>query len=352
VDRWLIAFDMDGVLADVSRSYRAVVHETARRFFRPAPRWGELPRRLFSFTELARLKQSGGLNNDWDLTYRVLDLLMRPLDPVPAQPAPAGRRGEPWERFRRAMGRLDLGPLLAFLARSREPLSELDRRWGRQENPFVRGLCRGEVGKGNLVKQIFQEVYLGAERFTATYGIPPRAYRGRGFMDRERLLAPPALLRRLASRHRLGIATGRPEAEARHFLARFGLQAFFAQVLTLEDYRREEARIYRSEGRRVRRGKPHPFLLDELAARMARGAGARVERRCYVGDMPDDMRAARRSKSGFLPIGLVQAAPDREAARQRLLEAGARWVAEDFRELAAAFDAGSRVPGGPLRRPR
>ena len=331
MQKWLIVFDMDGVLADVSRSYRAVIHETARRFFRLAPRWGELPPRLFSFTELARLKQSGGLNNDWDLTYRVLDLLLGPLGPVPA-----GGRGNPWERYQRTMRRLDLGPLLRFLSRSREPLSELDRRWGRR-SAFVRSLCRGEVGSGNLVKQIFQEVYLGAERFTATYGIPPRAYRGKGYMDRERLLAPPALLQRLASRHLLGIATGRPEAEAQCFLARFRLGAFFTQLLTLEDYRREEARILRREGRRVRRGKPHPFLLDELAARLARGPKARVDRKCYVGDMPDDMRAALRSVGGFLPIGLVQAAPDREAARQRLLQAGAQWVAEDFRELASFF---------------
>ncbi len=357
MDRWLIVFDMDGVLADVSRSYRAVVHETARRFFRPAPRGAELPSRLFSFTELARLKQGGGLNNDWDLTYRVLDLLMGPLGPVAA--VTAAGRGEPWERYRRAMGRLDLAPLLAFLARSREPLRELDRRWGRRAaggrpagSPFVRSLCRGEVGSGNLVKQIFQEVYLGAERFEATYGFPPCAYRGKGYMDRERLLAPPALFRRLGSRHLLGIATGRPEAEARYFLTRFRLGAFFTELLTLEDYRREEARIYRRQGRRVQRGKPHPFLLDELAGRMARRPGTRVDRRCYVGDMPDDMRAALRSKAGFLPVGLVQAAPDREAARQRLLEAGARWVAEDWQELAAAFDVGLHDPNGPLRRPR
>jgi phosphoglycolate phosphatase-like HAD superfamily hydrolase len=344
----LIVFDMDGVLADVSRSYRAVIHETARRFFRPAPRWGELPSRLFSFSELARLKQSGGLNNDWDLTYRVIDLLMGLLGPVPG-----GGRGDPWERFQRTIGRLDLGPLLRFLARAREPLSDLARRSGRRRSPtgksarsptgksakssFVSGLCRGEVGSGNLIKQIFQEVYLGAERFRATYGIPPRLYGGKGYMERERLLAPPALLRRLASRHLLGIATGRPEAEAQYFLARFGLRPFFRQVLTLEDCQREERRVYRREGRRVRRGKPHPFLLDALADRLAGRLKARVQRKYYVGDMPDDMQAALRSRHGYRPIGLVQAAPDREAARRRLLQAGARWVAEDFRELAMRF---------------
>jgi phosphoglycolate phosphatase-like HAD superfamily hydrolase len=325
--RCLIVFDMDGVLADVSRSYRAVVHETARRFFRPAPRWRELPASLFSLAELALLKQGGGLNNDWDLTYRVIELLMVPLGSLPARGP-----GDPWERFHRTMGRLDLTPLLAFLARSRQPLRELARR-PRPANPFLRGLCRGEVGGGNLVKQIFQEVYLGPARFQSSYGLPPRAYRGRGFLERERLLAPPALLHSLASRHLLGIATGRPQAEAGYFLDRFGLRPLFAQVLTLEDCQREERRVFRREGRRVRRGKPHPFLLDALAGRLK----ARVGRRYYVGDMPDDMQAARRSRGGFRPVGLVQAAPDREAARSRLLEAGAQWVADDFRELAAFF---------------
>jgi phosphoglycolate phosphatase-like HAD superfamily hydrolase len=326
--KWLIVFDMDGVLADVSRSYRAVVHETARQFFRPAQRWKELPSPLFSFSDLARLKQSGGLNNDWDLTYRVIDLLMRPLGKVPACRLP-----DPWERFQCTMGRLDLAPLIRLLAGSPQPLSDLAQRPDQRKSSFVGGLCRGEVGSGNLVKQIFQEVYLGAGRFAATYGIPPRVHTGKGYLQRERLLAPPHLLKRLASRHVLGIATGRPEAEAQYFLARFALQPYFRQVLTLEDCQREERRVFLQEGRRVRLGKPHPFLLDALAE----GLDERVDGRYYVGDMPDDMQAALRSAKGYQPIGLVQAAPDREALRKKLMQAGATWVAENFSELVAAF---------------
>jgi phosphoglycolate phosphatase-like HAD superfamily hydrolase len=326
--KWLIVFDLDGVLADVSRSYRATVHETARQFFRPARRWRELPSPLFSFTELARLKESGGLNNDWDLTYRVIAQLMGPLAPMRAR-----RLQDPWERFEDTMGRLELEPLLRFLSSSSRPLSAHPRRRSR----FVEGLCRGEVGSGNLVKQIFQEVYLGGERFQATYGIPPRVHQGN--LERERLLAPSPLLRRLASRHLLAIATGRPEAEARAFLARFHLAPYFREVRTLEDSRREELRVLSREGKRVRLGKPNPFLLDAVAV------GGRVERRYYVGDMPDDMRAALRSAKGFRPIGLVQAAPDREALRRKLLQAGAQWVAEDFGELAAAFANAAGPPG-------
>jgi phosphoglycolate phosphatase-like HAD superfamily hydrolase len=41
----------------------------------------------------------------------------------------------------------------------------------------------------------------------------------------------------------------------------------------------------------VRWSKPHPFLLDALAE----GLDERVDRKYYVGDMPDDMQAALRS---------------------------------------------------------
>lgn len=57
-----LLLDMDGVLADVSRSHRETVRETARRFgveIEPA--------------EIAEAKRRGGANNDWDLTWRLLE---------------------------------------------------------------------------------------------------------------------------------------------------------------------------------------------------------------------------------------------------------------------------------------
>ena len=72
----LIVFDMDGVIIDVSESYRNTVRQTARLFFKSAVSWKSLPDPLFSLTDLARVKQSGGLNNDWDLTFLIINLLV------------------------------------------------------------------------------------------------------------------------------------------------------------------------------------------------------------------------------------------------------------------------------------
>ena len=71
----LIIFDMDGVIIDVSGAYREVVRQTTNLFFQPARSWENLPEPLFELTDLAAVKQSGGLNNDWDLTCLVINLL-------------------------------------------------------------------------------------------------------------------------------------------------------------------------------------------------------------------------------------------------------------------------------------
>ena len=53
--RGLIVFDMDGVIVDVSKSYRETVRQTARLFFQGARGWSELPDPLFSLSDLARV---------------------------------------------------------------------------------------------------------------------------------------------------------------------------------------------------------------------------------------------------------------------------------------------------------
>ncbi len=59
---YAILFDMDGVLVDVTDSYRKAIIETVQ-FFR-----GEKP----LLKEIQQFKEKGGYNNDWDLTEALL----------------------------------------------------------------------------------------------------------------------------------------------------------------------------------------------------------------------------------------------------------------------------------------
>ena len=57
-----ILFDMDGVLVDVSSSYRLAIKRTVESFMSSE----------ISLSEIQAFKNRGGLNNDWDLTDFIL----------------------------------------------------------------------------------------------------------------------------------------------------------------------------------------------------------------------------------------------------------------------------------------
>jgi hypothetical protein len=88
------------------------------------------------------------------------------------------------------------------------------KRYGKRKEPFTGECIRGDVGSGNIIKQTFQEIYLGQTLFTEIYDIEPRFHRADGLINRESLLIDGTILESLALRHTLAIATGRPRVEA------------------------------------------------------------------------------------------------------------------------------------------
>ena len=322
--RGLIVFDMDGVIIDVSGSYREAVRQTARLFFKNAHAWNDLPNPLFPLSDLARVKQSGGLNNDWDLTFVVINLLFNLLK------EPATLKGnETWSVYRKAMSRIDVSGLARFLETEGMPLNVLLEEKGKVTHEFVDSLYTGDVGSGNIIKQIFQEIYLGSDLFESTYGFQAEIYHGEGYINKEKLLVDKAVLEQLAENNILAIATGRPKAEADYPLDQFRIRRFFEAVYTLDDCLKEEERILKTEGKKVSLSKPDPYMLDAVS-----GAIVHEVSKCYyIGDMPDDMLAAAKTGAGFTGIGILISSPDKEHLREDLMRAGADYIIDDFKEL-------------------
>ena len=320
----LIVFDMDGVIIDVSESYRDAVRQTARLFFKDAPGWDRLPDPLFSLDDLAGIKQSGGLNNDWVLTYHVLDLLMSRVT-VPVLP----QKSDPWLLHRQTLRACHIEALIDFLASHECPLSLLHKETGRHHSPFIAALSSNDVGSGNVVKQIFQEIYLGQTLFRGTYNLRASIYTGEGLINKETLLIEPAVFQSLEAENFLAIATGRPGSEAEYALARFDIRPYFSSLFSLDDCLREENNILEKEQKTISLSKPHPFMLDTIAEIH----GHEASHRYYIGDMPDDMLAANRSAHGYTGIGMLCSAPDEARLRQALLDAGAGHVVRNMTEL-------------------
>ena len=326
----LIVFDMDGVLIDVSGSYRETVRKTARLFFTGVKGFENLPDPLFPLADLASLKQTGGLNNDWDLTALILHLLFAPVKTCAASPS-----AEDAAAYEETIRRCDVSDLARFLNASSRPLTDLLERHGRRNESFVARCYRGDVGSGNVIKQIFQEIYLGPSLFRSHYGQEPRFWTEEGLIHRETLLIDPALLADLARDHILAIATGRPQPEADFPLDRFDLRKYFQTVITLDDCMLEEERILAERGERVSLGKPDPYMLDRIPTLIGRP----FEGCYYLGDMPDDMQAARASKTGYRGVGILFSSAEPEILRRDLLQAGATHIIDDYTALPALFNS-------------
>jgi len=327
----LIVFDMDGVLIDVSRSYRDVVRQTARYFFKEARAWKMLPEPLFPLSDLGNVKQSGGLNNDWDLTCLVISLLFSLVEINSIE-----EDVNPWSLHKKTMLRCDVSRLSQFLNSEEKPLTTLMEARGRDRDPFIEQLFLNEVGSGNVIKQLFQEIYLGKGLFESTYNLTAKTYHGEGYIKRETLLIEREILAGLSYRADLAIATGRPKAEADYALELFCLKQHFAIIYTLDDCIREEKRIMEQENRSESLSKPHPYMLDAISATRGYATGNNY----YIGDMPDDMIAASRAKAQFRSIGFIGSAPEKEPLRKALLLAGADYIIESFDELKTLIGIG------------
>lgn len=332
----LIVFDMDGVLIDVSRSYREVVRQTARWFFTGAKAAENLPDPLFSLSELAAVKNSGGLNNDWELTRLVLGLLVSRIDLPAFQQHP-----DPWSQYRENISRLDVSALVRYMETSTHPLLQLLKEVGKTPHPFVNLFFRHDIGQGNIIKQIFQELYLGKDRFESTYSISAETHQASGYITRETLLIGRSTLDDWSKQHVLAIATGRPRAEAEYSLDRFGLRPYFSVVLTLDDCLREEQKRRRTEAQPVSLSKPHPYMLETASARV----GQETDRLYYIGDMPDDMIAASRANPPYKGIGLLLSAPDKAGLREEMRRVGADYIVDGFEEVNAVLGSDSTESG-------
>jgi len=320
----LIIFDMDGVIIDVSSSYRDVVRQTTSLFFRPARSWEKLPQPLFELSDLAAVKQSGGLNNDWDLTCTVINLLYS----LTARPEIYDSK-DPWKTYRETLSQCDVKVIADFLTSTEQPLTTLLKDRDKPANEFISEMYAGDVGTGNIIKQIFQEIYLGGELFQRTYNLKPKIYNREGYILKEKVLIDRSVLEALGRNNALAIATGRPQAEAEYPLGHFNLKKYFNLIYTLDDCLQEEKRIFKEKGENVSLSKPHPFMLDAIAD----GLKDQFSGYYYVGDMPDDMLAAANSRFGFKSIGITVSAPDKLALENELRQAGADYIIDDFEGL-------------------
>ena len=333
----ILIFDMDGVLIDVSKSYRKVIQQTAHLYLE----YGlGMDANLVSTEEISLFKSVGGFNNDWDLASGLLLYLLSTSGIPPLRKQKKFSSIEEIVLYlrlnlskfhRRKTAQLKGDQLSSFLEKVKTSGGGLRGVRLALKDSWEGWVYRsGDLRTENIVKRIFQEIYLG-EKFRSYYHLQPLFYRGKGLYLREKLLIEKGVLSKLQKRLCLGIATGRPRFEAELALDRFHLRSYFRSLVTLDECEEEEARILRSTGKKIKLSKPHPYSI----LRIAKEAGIPNPQCGYVGDVVDDMVAARGAKKdlSILALGFLRGHRNRKAAKESLIRAGADWVIESPKEL-------------------
>ena len=276
-----IVLDIDGVLVDVSRSYRRAIVETLDRLY------GD----TLTQADIQAFKNAGGFNNDWELTDAGALYLVASRE---------GLRmgvGEFTEAIEAAGG--GLAAARGVIADRVESPEDIEADWDPER-----------------VRSIFQQFYLGSERFRDLEGAEPELDVP-GFIEDETVLIQPDTIEALTRSFAVGVFTGRPAAEAEIALDRVGLKIDPDHRITMDD---------------AVPGKPDPAGLVQLADRLDCSAIA------FAGDTLDDIETARNAASAdpdrdYYGVGVLTGGVTGPGGRQLYAEAGADLVVETVNEL-------------------
>ncbi len=308
----VLIFDIDGVLIDVSESYRSAIRQAAQIYLQDVIGLTPCDGELVSRADVAALKLAGGFNNDWDLTTALVKYFLSML-----------AAGKPITSSVETLRQRKDIPVFAQALRAQGGGLAAVRQ--------ILGDRNDDLLSADLVKRIFEEIYLGEELFRAEHGEPPRSHHGDGLIRRERLMMSKGALEQIAARVALGVATGRPRRQAMYALETAGIAPYFRALVAHEDAVAAEQKHFESTGQRASMGKPHPFMLIEAARRIT----TQHARAAYIGDTLDDVRAANAAKSemDFVSIACLAPWEDKPAMRREFERVGADVIVEHPDEL-------------------
>jgi HAD superfamily phosphatase len=345
----VIVFDCDGVLLDVRESYgKAVAWVTS--FLVEAFTGVKLPESLFDERLSFAYKRTGGMNNDWDLTYA---LVMKVLASSPDA-------SEIDELARRSQEITDILLRLSFIRENRveawipiESLydelisfaAKLDASGvdsvDAQLLPAMKNVKQAlghpsGVGE-SIVSTVFEEVFSGAALFKETFGVPARFTEAQtGYVENERVVVTDETLDQLTEMiggARFGVASGSLANTARHALGST-IERFSPEAQVWHD---DIERAETAERRAL--GKPNPYSLTRAAAPYQP-----ITRALYVGDTAADMLMAERAGDRYLFAGVYGCVAAGDEARQAFLDAGCDIVAHSVNDLPTILRSARRNP--------
>ncbi len=302
----IMLWDIDGVLIDVSQSYRQAIVDSVQYYFSNFIGL-KLEKNLVSAGDTQAFKLAGGFNDDWELTYAlVLCYLSKMLSVSGLEAADSSvpEGFDPMVARLRELGESTEGCSLAVnLAQVAEKIKAEGGGPPAAEKVLSRQFPKGYPKAKSyyfpaLIKRVFEEKYLGGDLFSKKYGEKPLFYSGSGLIRKEIPLTDLGTLLNLRRRYYFGVVTGRDRFEAEFSLKLHGFAKIFPSELMVA-------------GGETKEKKPSAQPLLECRRRVcARHKLSDKTPAFYVGDSVDDLTAARNAEFYF--VGVVGGIPGEE----------------------------------------
>lgn len=359
-----VIFDCDGVLIDIRESYNRAISETVSYILEELTGL-RLPENTVSKETIYLFKRSGGFNNDWDLAYAILMLILCSL-PEKFQEVfeknvnTTQGEGDLLKRFlfikngiRREYNPRVLDNTITRLGETLRQLAKVCDASGiaslegkiinLQDAPKTQKIYAiaksflsypGGVGE-SILTSVFEEKFCGSRLLKEMYGQEPKFYRGRGLIENERAIIRPETLDQLAfmfGKANFGIASGRPLRLAEYVLS------------GLLDKFNSEALVFFEEIEAAKLNKPNPFSLLRSSNGLKPFTYA-----LYVGDSMEDalmVKEANKMNPHFLFAGVYGYSHCKDGVIRDFLEEDADAILPSVNELPIVLKT---VKGGKCR---
>ncbi len=327
----IIIWDVDGVLINVEESYRQAIIDSIQYYFSECV-GVRIDKQLMSKENIQGFKRAGGFNDDWELAYAATlcylsELLNNNSIRKPTHPIKPGDIDE----MLKALNELGSGCKNNSINLDLKPIIEKIKEQGGGMSS-AESVLHKIYGKNmetakcfwftELIKRIFEEIYLGKKLFHKKYNEKPRFYIDEGLILKENALVDLATLLELRKKYYIGIVTGRERFETEFSLKRFNLSRVFPPELIVT---REDTIEH----------KPSPQPLLECKKRICKKYRLHENTETiYIGDSVDDLASAK--NAGFFFIGILGGVTNieqRNALRIELLKGGCNLIVDDAEEL-------------------
>ena len=336
----VIVFDCDGVLLDVRNAYNVAIAATTKIIIE-AFTGTVIPEGLFDSALNHLFKRTGGFNNDWTHAYAVI---MRILAELPDEKlAELNKLAEESLRYDSPKARFDYMsdkvkaqiPVEGLYETLTDYAAQLDASGVDKVDELLlprvginikRALkFRGEVGE-SVVSTLFEELFLGEDLFTESFGFEPRFVRPeKGIVEADEVVILETTLDELEDilgGPRFGIASGSLENTARHAL-KDTMDRFPQETQYWHDVVDRDARKLGEENLH----KPNPYPLVKASEPYE------PEKVLYIGDTMADYLTAENAGTDYLFAGVYASVHNGNSVRDGFLEADSPVVAPTVNEI-------------------